>query len=98
MAEQLTAEGLDVVAIERGPWRDTARDFSITEVPDELHYRIDAYGSVALVERAIRIRRLPIWAPAGWGPRRRLLPTAKSVKRYHNESNVSGNLPVVLER
>lgn len=27
MAEALTAEGLDVVAIERGPWRDTATDF-----------------------------------------------------------------------
>ena len=40
MAEQLTAEGLDVVAIERGPWRDTATDFPVTYAPDELRYRI----------------------------------------------------------
>jgi len=40
MAEQLTAAGLDVVAIERGPWRDTATDFPITYAPDELRYRI----------------------------------------------------------
>ncbi len=40
LAEQLTAEGLDVVAIERGPWRDTATDFSVGYAPDELRYRI----------------------------------------------------------
>lgn len=40
MAEQLTAEGLDVVAIERGPWRDTPTDFNIGYVQDELRYRI----------------------------------------------------------
>ncbi len=38
VASELTASGLDVVAIERGPWRDTARDFSIASVPDELRY------------------------------------------------------------
>jgi gluconate 2-dehydrogenase alpha chain len=38
LAEQLTAEGLDVVAIERGPWRDTANDFPTTYDPDELRY------------------------------------------------------------
>ena len=36
VASELTAAGLDVVAIERGPWRDTARAFSIASVPDEL--------------------------------------------------------------
>ena len=40
LAEQLTAEGLEVVAIERGPWRDTATDFSVGYAPDELRYRI----------------------------------------------------------
>ena len=30
--------GLDVVAIERGPWRDTATDFNIGTAPDELRY------------------------------------------------------------
>ncbi len=40
LAEQLTEAGLDVVAIERGPWRDTATDFPIAYAPDELRYRI----------------------------------------------------------
>ncbi len=40
MAEQMTAAGLDVVAIERGPWRDTASDFPTTYAPDELRYAI----------------------------------------------------------
>jgi gluconate 2-dehydrogenase alpha chain len=40
MAEQLTAEGLDVVALERGPWRDTGTDFPTTWDPDELRYAI----------------------------------------------------------
>jgi gluconate 2-dehydrogenase alpha chain len=40
MALELTRAGLDVVAIERGPWRDTATDFNITTAPDELRYAI----------------------------------------------------------
>lgn len=40
LANELTDEGLDVVAIERGPWRDTARDFNIGYAQDELRYAI----------------------------------------------------------
>jgi len=40
MANELTDEGLDVVAIERGPWRDTATDYPPNYVQDELRYRI----------------------------------------------------------
>jgi gluconate 2-dehydrogenase alpha chain len=40
MAEALTAAGLDVVAIERGPWRDTATDFPPSYAQDELRYHI----------------------------------------------------------
>jgi gluconate 2-dehydrogenase alpha chain len=40
MANELTEEGLDVVAIERGPWRDAATDFPPSYVQDELRYRI----------------------------------------------------------
>ena len=40
LAHELTDEGLDVVAIERGPWRDTGTDFSIAYAQDELRYRI----------------------------------------------------------
>ena len=40
LANELTDAGLDVVAIERGPWRDTATDFLISYAQDELRYRI----------------------------------------------------------
>lgn len=40
MAERLTQAGLDVVALERGPWRDTATDFPITYAQDELRYAV----------------------------------------------------------
>ena len=40
LAHELTDEGLDVVAIERGPWRDTASDFPPSYAPDELRYAI----------------------------------------------------------
>src|SRR5258708_34817012 len=40
LANELTDEGLDVVALERGPWRDTARDLSSNFVPAELRYGI----------------------------------------------------------
>ena len=40
LAYELTQAGLDVVAIERGPWRDTASDFPISYAQDELRYRL----------------------------------------------------------
>ncbi len=40
MANELTDEGLEVAAIERGPWRDTATDFPPNYAQDELRYRI----------------------------------------------------------
>jgi len=40
LAYELCDAGLDVVAIERGPWRDTALDFQPYTAPDELRYRI----------------------------------------------------------
>ena len=36
LAYELSRTGLEVVAIERGPWRDTAADFNIGTTPDEL--------------------------------------------------------------
>ena len=38
MAERLTAAGLNVVAIERGGWRDTSTNFAVTFDQDELRY------------------------------------------------------------
>jgi gluconate 2-dehydrogenase alpha chain len=40
LAHELCMDGLDVVAIERGPWRDTATDFNIGTAADELRYGI----------------------------------------------------------
>jgi gluconate 2-dehydrogenase alpha chain len=40
MANELTDEGLDVIAIERGPWRAAPTDFPPTYAQDELRYRI----------------------------------------------------------
>lgn len=40
MAHGLAEAGLDVIAIERGPWRDTATDFPVSYAPDELRYHI----------------------------------------------------------
>jgi gluconate 2-dehydrogenase alpha chain len=40
LANELTDEGLDVVAVERGPWRNTATDFPVSYMQDELRFRI----------------------------------------------------------
>src|SRR3954470_12845161 len=40
LAQELTQAGLRVVAIERGPWRDTATDFNIAYMQDELRYAV----------------------------------------------------------
>jgi gluconate 2-dehydrogenase alpha chain len=40
LAQELTDAGLDVVALERGPWRDTATDFPPGFAPDELRYAV----------------------------------------------------------
>ena len=38
MGQQLADEGLEVLALERGPWRDTPTDFAPTFAQDELRY------------------------------------------------------------
>src|SRR5579864_5414591 len=40
LAHELTEAGLDVIAIERGPWRDTASNYAPNYAQDELRYRI----------------------------------------------------------
>jgi gluconate 2-dehydrogenase alpha chain len=40
LAMELCDAGLSVAAIERGPWRDTASEFSPSSAQDELRYRI----------------------------------------------------------
>lgn len=38
LAQELTDAGMDVLALERGPWQDTPTDFPVTFVQDELRY------------------------------------------------------------
>src|SRR6195952_4192656 len=40
LSHELAKQGLDVVAIERGPWRDTASDFPPSYAQDELRYAV----------------------------------------------------------
>jgi gluconate 2-dehydrogenase alpha chain len=40
VATELCDSGLSVVAVERGPWRDTASDFNPSSAQDELRFRI----------------------------------------------------------
>lgn len=40
LAHELAQEGIDIVAIERGPWRDTATDFNVGVMPDELRFAV----------------------------------------------------------
>jgi gluconate 2-dehydrogenase alpha chain len=40
LANELTDAGLDVVALERGPWRNTGTDFPISYMQDELRFRL----------------------------------------------------------
>ncbi|HEX4293241.1 MAG TPA: GMC family oxidoreductase [Rhizomicrobium sp.] len=74
MAERLTAAGLNVLAIERGGWRDTANDFATTFDQDELRYmwRHHQFENVArdtltfrnrMDEVALPMRRLGSFLP-----------------------------------
>ncbi|HEX4510466.1 MAG TPA: GMC family oxidoreductase, partial [Burkholderiaceae bacterium] len=49
MAQEMTDAGLDVLALERGTWRDTPTDFATTFAQDELRYmwRHDQFEKVA---------------------------------------------------
>src|SRR2546429_6519916 len=40
MANELADEGLEVMAIERGPWRDAPTEFPPNFMQDELRYRV----------------------------------------------------------
>jgi gluconate 2-dehydrogenase alpha chain len=40
IAQELTEAGANVLALERGGWRDTVPDFSVTHIQDELRYAV----------------------------------------------------------
>jgi gluconate 2-dehydrogenase alpha chain len=56
LAHELAQAGLNVVAIERGPWRDTATDFNIGYMPDELRYAIRRELFLQPAQEAITMR------------------------------------------
>jgi len=56
LAQELTDAGLDVVAIERGPWRDTATDFNIGYMPDELRFSVRKELFLSPVVEAMTMR------------------------------------------
>ncbi|GHS65444.1 hypothetical protein KPTHUN262_19870 [Klebsiella pneumoniae] len=71
MAKELTEAGLNVVALERGPMRDTWPDGAYPQVIDELTYNIrrklfqDLSKSTVTIRQTPANRRCPI---ASWRP------------------------------
>jgi len=100
---ELTDAGLDVLAIERGPWRDTAMDFNIGYMPDELRYAIRKELFLQPAQEAMTMRtmsrrprcRCAITAPSARRGRRRRgralewLLLALSAVRFHLEDHAN---------
>jgi gluconate 2-dehydrogenase alpha chain len=59
VAKSMTAAGLRVVSIERGPWRDTATDFPPSYMPDELRYAVRYDLCVRPAQTTITFRHKP---------------------------------------
>ncbi|HEY4254035.1 MAG TPA: GMC family oxidoreductase, partial [Roseomonas sp.] len=59
LAHELCLAGLDVVALERGPWRDTATDYNIGTAPDELRYAIRQDIFLRPAQETLTIRNKP---------------------------------------
>ena len=59
MAKTLTDEGLSVVALERGPARDTAPDFEYPRIIDELKYGIRGDLWQPLAKATVTVRHSP---------------------------------------
>lgn len=59
LAKELLDEGLEVLALERGGWRDTPTDFPTTHAPDELRYywRHEMFQETALDTQTFRNRQ-----------------------------------------
>jgi gluconate 2-dehydrogenase alpha chain len=59
IAESMTRAGYNVVAIERGPWRDTATDFPPSYAPDELRYAVRLDLFVRTAQTTLTFRNNP---------------------------------------
>ncbi|WP_348672757.1 GMC family oxidoreductase [uncultured Abyssibacter sp.] len=58
-AQELTDEGLDVVALERGQWRNTDPDFAYPQIMDELKYGIRHELQQDLSQSTLTFRNKP---------------------------------------
>ena len=59
MALELARAGLEVVALERGPWRDTAADFNIGTAADELRYGVRQELFLRPAQETLTMRNTP---------------------------------------
>lgn len=59
IANELVDAGLSVVGVERGPWRDTAKDFNIASVTDELRYSQRQELMLRTAQNTITMRNSP---------------------------------------
>ncbi len=59
VAEQMTQEGLSVLALERGVWRNTSTDFAVTNAQDELRYRYRGELFEELARGTLTFRNAP---------------------------------------
>ena len=87
MAQELTEEGLEVVAIERGPWRDAPTDFPPTYMQDELRYRIRHELFLSPAQNTFTFRNkvnqtaLPIRSWGAFMPRQRRRRRRRALER-----------------
>ena len=59
VGQELTDAGLDVLALERGNWRDTPTDFSPAFIQDELRYRYRSYLFQEPARETVTFRNSP---------------------------------------
>ncbi|MGT2466375.1 hypothetical protein ACVOMV_17140 [Mesorhizobium atlanticum] len=59
MAQELTQAGHQVLAIERGSWRDTSTDFAPTFIQDELRYRYRGHLFEQTAQETLTFRNTP---------------------------------------
>ena len=59
MGQQLTDAGLNVLALERGSWRDTPTDFAPTFIQDELRYRYRGHLFEQTARETVTFRNTP---------------------------------------
>lgn len=59
LAQELAGAGMEVLALERGPWRDTPTDFPVTFAQDELRYSYRGAHYQDLAKDTLTFRNAP---------------------------------------